>query len=247
MYFYNSNKSITDVLKKHTLQPFLDAVNTLPYKNLPQYTVDDLSANLFNRFRVEDEAFGDDMYFHGIFDYFEKKVLPHKIAVFKAGMSLLENEIICKLLSRQEREEFIQNLFIHDFSKFSANESFGYAMYNFETKHGKAGFEKAWHHHKMNNPHHPEYWVVINRMKQVEDSVEMPYIYVLEMVADWIGAGETYGKTLADWLPENLPKFNFEKSEDKVLRVLKAIGFNIEKIFSGGIQSVYYPLIVSNK
>jgi len=43
----------------------------------------------------------------------------------------------------------------------------------------------------------------------LESEFDMPYKYVLEMVADWIGAGEIYGSSLDEWLPKNRGTFNF--------------------------------------
>ena len=61
----------------------------------------------------------------------------------------------------------------------------------------------------MNNPHHPEYWLNPNRSGELEP-LPMPNIYTLEMIADWIGAGKTYGSTLEEWLPKNINKFKFK-------------------------------------
>ena len=50
------------------------------------------------------------------------------------------------------------------------------------------GFDLAWLHHQHRNPHHWQHWILL------EDSgeskiMEMPEVYVREMVADWRGAG----------------------------------------------------------
>lgn len=164
---------------------------------------------LYAKFIVEDFAYSDDMYYWGILNYFQETVIPHKIAVYQAGLELSRNPKISDYLSNQEKEDFLRNLWLHDMSKFSANEAFGYAMYNRETGHGKEGFELAWHHHKMNNPHHPEYWLNPNRSGELEP-LQMPNVYILEMIADWIGAGKTYGSTLEEWVPKNINKFKFQ-------------------------------------
>lgn len=170
--------------------------------------LDEFTDMLYSRHTVEDFAYSDDMYYWGILKYFTSTVIPHKIAVYQAGLELSRNPKIDTHLSNQEKEDFIRNLWLHDLSKFSANEAFGYAMYNRETGHGKEEFERSWHHHKMNNPHHPEYWLNPNRSGELEP-IPMPNIYILEMIADWIGAGKTYGSTLEEWLPKNINKFKF--------------------------------------
>ncbi|HYE68704.1 MAG TPA: DUF5662 family protein [Anaerovoracaceae bacterium] len=179
---------------------------------------------LYGKYTVEDFAYADDMYYFSMLEYFNKQVVPHKIAVYEAGLELMQKSWFNKYLSRNEdREQFLWNLWIHDMSKFSANEAFGYAMYNRTTGHGKEGFELAWHHHKMNNPHHLEYWFNPNRSGQLE-RIPMPTLYVMEMFADWIGAGKTYGQTIEDWLPENLHKFKFGPSKSLVMNILEEMG-----------------------
>ncbi len=187
----------------------------------------EMSIKLHERFTVDDFAFHDDMYYHGIYKYFTDVVIPHKIQVYKAGMELLSARKMSTILNPSEQEVFVRNLWLHDLSKFSANESFGYAMHNFKEPNPKTqpGFEMAWHHHKMNNPHHPEYWMNPNRSGKMEH-ILMPELYIVEMIADWIGAGRTYGSTLLQWLPANLPKFNFGPSLNSVKEILeKLTGF----------------------
>lgn len=131
--------------------------------------------------------------------YFDR-VVRHKIEVYKAGMSLWCPEEL--------KSEFKYNLIVHDLSKFSKSEAFAYANHDFKSKALDPEFEAAWHHHKMVNPHHPEYWLNPGR-DGVCEPIPMPAIFILEMLADWIGAGKTYGSELRDWLPLNLHKFRF--------------------------------------
>lgn len=192
---------------------------------------------LYAKFTVEDFAYHDDLYYWGILKYFTDTVIPHKIAVYQAGLELSRNPKIESHLSNQDKEDFLRNLWTHDMSKFCANEAFGYAMYNRETGHGKEGFELAWHHHKMNNPHHPEYWLNPNRSGELE-ALPMPNIYVLEMIADWIGAGKTYGSTIEEWLPKNINKFKFKP--------LSKIREMIEDFTGIPVRMEDYKLIVEN-
>ena len=97
-------------------------------------------------------------------------------------------------------------------------------------------FEKAWHHHKQNNPHHPEYWLNPNR-SGILDVLPMPKIYVLEMIADWIGAGKTYGSTLEEWLPSNLHKFVWHReTANNVFSILLHLGIKTE--FNGSVLNI---------
>jgi hypothetical protein len=159
-----------------------------------------------------------------IFNYFKDTVIPHKIEVYKGGMELIEKGIVPEEL----KVEFVNNLIIHDLSKFSVQEAAGYAYYNRKTKEGREAFELAWHHHKMNNPHHPEHWLNPTKRGNLE-ILPMPKIYILEMVADWIGAGRSYGNELKDWLPNNLHNFLFHRETRRDLTtILSQLGFYIK-------------------
>lgn len=74
----------------------------------------------------------------------------------------------------------------HDLSKYTTDEYQAYDDY-FYGESSKAvddAFNYAWLHHIHNNPHHWQYWVLIND----EDgtvALEMPEAYVTEMIADW--------------------------------------------------------------
>ena len=176
---------------------------------------------LYGKYTVEDFAYGDDMYYWGVLKYFTDVVVPHKIAVFEAGMRLLHHKKLKHLMVGDRKEEFAKNLWIHDMSKFSANEAFGYAMHDFKNPHAKSkeGFYLAWHHHKMNNPHHPEYWLNPNSGGALEP-LPMPDIYILEMIADWEGAGKTYGSSIEEWLPKNISRFKFS-NRSRVAEIIR--------------------------
>lgn len=47
-------------------------------------------------------------------------------------------------------------------------------------------FNRAWLHHIHRNPHHWQYWVLINDdPKEGEVILDMDYCYILEMLCDW--------------------------------------------------------------
>lgn len=194
----------------------------------------EMSIRLHERFTVDDFAYHEDMVYHGVYKYFQNVVIPHKINVFYAGIELLKNDRIELFLTAGEREKVRENLYWHDLSKFCADEAFGYAQHDFKNPNPKTreAFELAWHHHKMNNPHHPEHWMNPNRSGQLEP-LEIPNIYLIEMLADWIGAGRTYGSTLVEWLPNNLPKFKFGINTHKVRSMLKQL-LNVDTWVSFG-------------
>jgi len=75
----------------------------------------------------------------------------------------------------------------HDESKYSEEEYEAYALYfNVSKEKYINEFNRAWNHHQKTNPHHWQYWVLI---EDEEDEkyipIEIPYNYIIEMICDW--------------------------------------------------------------
>ena len=109
-----------------------------------------------------------------------KRVLTHKWYVF----------IYCKKIGIPFRG------FMHDWSKFTPTE-FLESIRNYEegvspiiVAKKRKGYSEAWQHHKGRNPHHYEYWV--DNLDKGGVAIKMPFKYVLEMIADYLGAGTVY-------------------------------------------------------
>lgn len=87
---------------------------------------------------------------------------------------------------------------VHDLSKFSPTEFVPSARYfqgdrsPIEAEKIEVGYSKAWLHHKGANKHHWEYWTDFDADGQIIAN-KIPYKYVIEMICDWIGAGQVYG------------------------------------------------------
>lgn len=94
-------------------------------------------------------------------------------------------------------------LVLHDLSKLSYHEYFGYQSQFFGKKNG---FDKAWLHHQNCNKHHWEYWVLGSGK-----TVTMPERFVREMVADWMGASRAYGGNFGDWFVNNHHKMKLHQ------------------------------------
>ena len=86
----------------------------------------------------------------------------------------------------------------HDMSKYSPTEFFESVKYFTGDKspidNCKAvnGWSKAWMHHKGRNTHHYEYWQ--DNFDKGGVPLQMPYEDALEMVCDYIAAGQAYMK-----------------------------------------------------
>lgn len=84
----------------------------------------------------------------------------------------------------------------HDLSKFSPIEFWESVKYYQGTRSPidackeKNGYSIAWLHHKGCNKHHYEYWQ--DNFDKGTTHLRMPFKYALEMVCDFLGAGNAY-------------------------------------------------------
>lgn len=87
---------------------------------------------------------------------------------------------------------------LHDLSKFSPTEFIESVKYFQGTSSPidackkKNGYSEAWMHHKGRNRHHYEFWQ--DNFDNGGHPVQMPYKDALELVCDYLGAGQAYGK-----------------------------------------------------
>jgi len=93
---------------------------------------------------------------------------------------------------------------IHDWTKFKPSEFYNYAVFfygkgqinqkgdtissggNAELKNK---MELSWLRHVHANKHHWNYWIVVDRVGEIQ-IFDMPYKYIVEMVCDWEGVGK---------------------------------------------------------
>jgi len=94
-------------------------------------------------------------------------------------------------------DELIQK---HDQSKYSQEEFDAYRQYFFtadkEIKNEEL-FNKAWEHHKQNNPHHWQIWTVGNFSDYDK------YAYFIENMCDWIAMGFKFNDTAKVYYERN--------------------------------------------
>jgi hypothetical protein len=109
---------------------------------------------------------------------------------------------------------------IHDWSKFLPDEYIPYARTfcgkesaDYKTVGGE--FDAAWLKHQRRNPHHWQYWVLIQ--DEDEDKVlPMPERYRKEMLADWHGAGRSYGEPdTRKWYLANREKMQLHRETQR--------------------------------
>lgn len=81
------------------------------------------------------------------------------------------------------------NILHHDNSKRQQKEYSAYDAYFYgrnKSYQVVKDFNYAWLHHIHHNPHHWQYWVLINDdPEEGTVALEMPYEYIVEMICDW--------------------------------------------------------------
>lgn len=99
------------------------------------------------------------------------------------------NSNIPSLLNGMQNEVEYQCKFGHDQSKYDAAEYHAYDAYfygNNRSYQVVQDFNYAWLQHIHQNPHHWQYWVLINDdPNEGEKVMDMPYNYIIEMICDW--------------------------------------------------------------
>lgn len=128
---------------------------------------------------------------------------------------------------------------IHDWSKFLPGEFFPYAWYFYGAKlpsvyefHGdgrnhildsgmyrervKADFDEAWLRHQNRNPHHWQFWVLMEDSGKVA-ALAMPHKYRLEMLCDWQGAGRAIHGRYNSADPYSETREWYAKNADKMI------------------------------
>lgn len=118
---------------------------------------------------------------------YDKYIKEHKVAVMKAYLWLLDN---CDdALEISKYPNLKANLVNHDESKYSSEEYDAYDKYFYGRNRSYAvveEFRRAWLNHIHNNPHHWQYWVLMNDdPTEGIVALDMPDEYIIEMICDW--------------------------------------------------------------
>ena len=121
---------------------------------------------------------------------YNEYLTDHLSNVKKAADWLMKNAVF-SLFKDKYRDSIIRRLSMvggdHDKSKYSIEEFEPYAEYFYGDNPKEEDFNKAWHHHIVNNPHHWNYWCFVDSIDNTNEitCVDMPVEYIVEMIADW--------------------------------------------------------------
>lgn len=127
--------------------------------------------------------------------------------------------------------------FNHDSSKTESDEYRAYDAYFYGGNKSYSvvqEYKKAWLLHIHRNPHHWQYWVLINDdPNEGETILDMPDNYILEMICDWWSFSWASGDitSIFKWAEEHGPYIKLSsRTKDKVEKILYSIKKKLEEL-----------------
>lgn len=135
---------------------------------------------------------------------YKKYLKKHREGVSRFYETLLKPALLSNGDADEQTLSKIENLIKnHDASKNSSAEFAAYRNYFYDKEkypRSSEEFNIAWNHHQKNNPHHWQYWILVNDVDKPQfQPLDMPLCYIIEMLADWHSAGNHYGNTAYEW------------------------------------------------
>ena len=137
-------------------------------------------------------------------------------------------------------ESEFSNIDYHDKSKRNPKEYNAYDAYFYGRNKSfqvVQNFNYAWLHHIHHNPHHWQYWVLINDdPEEGTVALEMPYEYIVEMICDWWSfswkTGNLYG--IFDWYEQHKERMILADGTKKLVeRFLEEMRKELDKDENG--------------
>lgn len=128
-----------------------------------------------------------------------------------------------------------REIMYHDASKFEYEEYGAYDKYFYgeKTPEVEEAFDAAWLHHIHHNPHHWQYWVLINDDESDgTKALMMPNEHVIEMICDWWSFSWKTGNLyeIFDWYEEHKDRMILHKNtRDLVEEILNDIRAELDK------------------
>lgn len=118
-----------------------------------------------------------------------KNHVDHHRLLIKEAWRLIQPELEKTFSLSLNEWYFVHNLVLkHDVSKYSEEELYGYAQWFYSLHKDKDLFNCALVHHYNCNPHHWQYWLLVDtcvRDSGIVKPVKMPLTYTIEMMLDW--------------------------------------------------------------
>ena len=170
---------------------------------------------------------------------YDNYIKEHKDAVMRAYMWLLDN---CDgVLEISKYPNLKENLLNHDASKYSSEEYDAYDKYFYGGNRSYAvveEFRRAWLHHIHVNPHHWQYWVLVNDdPKEGTIALDMPDEYIIEMICDWWAFSWANGNLyeIFNWYGKNKSKMLLHKNTKKIYEdILDKLEKKLDEVHKDG-------------
>lgn len=168
---------------------------------------------------------------------YDNYIDEHKNNVERAFEWLLNNNILEGFSTGVIEKARHQCLFSHDHSKYNEEEYNAYDAYFYGGNRSYevvSEFNKAWLHHIHNNPHHWQYWILINDdPDKAEVILDMPDEYIIEMICDWWSFSwkQNNLREIFNWYDEHSP---YMKLSDNTRHIVENILKNIDLTLSEG-------------
>ena len=142
-------------------------------------------------------------------DKYDAYLAEHRVNVGKAyrWMKKCIPEILDVRFFLDDKEKYAMEYRLcfdhHDISKNSKEEYLAYDAYFYgedRTKLVEQNFDRAWLMHIHKNPHHWQYWILIEDDGRML-ALDMDYQYIIEMICDWWSFSWKSGNLLEifDW------------------------------------------------
>ena len=165
---------------------------------------------------------------------YDNYIEEHRNNVEKAFNWLVEN--LPELFRDEEDIRMCRyNIERHDLSKEDPYEYNAYDKYFYggnQSYEVVQDFNYAWLHHIHHNPHHWQYWVLINdNPDEGEIILDMPTEYIIEMICDWWSFSFAKGdlNEIFKWYAEHNEYMKLsETTRNKVYKILTLIKSKLE-------------------
>lgn len=153
--------------------------------------------------KLREEATPDEQY--------EEYITKHRQGVEDVYKEIMKPLLIEEGVDEEILAEIQVLVETHDASKYGKEEWEPYRDHFYDPeknpKSGSVSYDHAWNHHQKSNPHHWQYWCLINDVDSPQvQPLDMPLQYIIEMLCDWQSAGNHYGNTAYDWYSQQKDK-----------------------------------------
>lgn len=143
------------------------------------------------------------------------------------------------ILKDADKIDYEWNILLHDDTRTVDDEYYAYYDYFYnrdkkgkcKNKYAEQNFRIAKLAHYHRNPDHWQHWILYD--KGLAIPLDMPYIYIVEMICNWWSYSWIEGDlwSIFDWYEENRKKMKLSKrTRDQVEDILEKLAKAIERV-----------------